>query len=73
METETAGGEKYVRLAGLKRARQLAGYSLVELQERSGVNESMISKLENLKRGAQGRTIRKLADALGVTPADLVG
>ena len=45
--------------------------SLRELEERSGVAFDNINKLENERRRAQPRTIRKLADALGVAPMDL--
>ncbi len=64
---------KGIMLPGLKRARERKGYSLGDLSERSGVDASMISKLENQRRGAQGRTVRKLANALGVETEDLVG
>jgi hypothetical protein len=37
------------------------------------VYQSTISDLENLRRGAQPRTARKLAEALGVTVKDLRG
>ena len=46
--------------------------TLRELEERSGVAYNTIWHLENGKRGAQPRTIRKLADALGVDPGELV-
>lgn len=59
-------------LPGLRRARERAGLSLRELSEIAGMDYSMISKLENQRRGAQGRNVRKLAEALGVAPADLV-
>lgn len=67
------GKEKYLRLTNLKHVRQLQGLSTKELGERAGIDQSMISKLENERQGAQGRTVRKLAEALGVTPADLAG
>ena len=73
MQHQTMGSEKYIHLNGLKRVRQIKGYSLMELAEKSGVDDSMISKLENLRRGAQPRTLRKLAEALGVEPDELVG
>lgn len=60
-------------LPGLKKARERKGYSLRDLEEVSGVDQAMISKLENLRRGAQGRTVRKLAAALGVSTEELVG
>ena len=43
-----------------------------ELEERSGVAYNTIWRLENGKTGAQPRTIRKLAVALGVEPEELV-
>jgi transcriptional regulator with XRE-family HTH domain len=38
----------------------------------SGVHRNIISKLENGRGGAYPETIRKLADALGVDPAELI-
>ena len=46
--------------------------TLRELEERSGVAYNTIWHLENGRRGAQPRTIRKLAVALGVNPEELV-
>jgi len=46
--------------------------SLRELGERSGVAFDNINKLENEKRRAQPRTLRKLAEALGVEPRELM-
>jgi transcriptional regulator with XRE-family HTH domain len=57
------------KLRELRRRRML---SLRELGERSGVAFDNINKLENEKRRAQPRTVRKLADALGVAPMDLM-
>ena len=57
------------RLRALRQQRVL---TLRELEERSGVAYNTIWHLENGKRGAQPRTIRKLADALGVDPEELV-
>ena len=57
------------RLRALRQQRVL---TLRELEERSGVAYNTIWHLENGKRGAQPRTIRKLADALGVAPEELV-
>ncbi len=57
------------RLRELRRQRVL---TLRELEERSGVAYNTIWRLENGKTGAQPRTIRKLAAALGVEPEELV-
>lgn len=46
--------------------------SLRELANRSGVAFDNINKLELGKRNAQPRTIRKLAEALGVEPHELM-
>jgi HTH-type transcriptional regulator, competence development regulator len=57
------------KLRALRRRRML---SLRELEQRSGVAFDNINKLENERRRAQPRTLRKLAQALGVEPHDLV-
>ena len=58
-----------VKLRGLRQQRVL---TLHELEEVSGVSYNTIWRLENSKTGAQPRTIRKLARALGVDPEELV-
>ena len=58
-----------VRLRRLRRERAL---SLRELGASSGVVFDTISKLETGKRSAQPRTIRRLAEALGVEPRELM-
>ncbi len=57
------------RLRELRRERVL---SMRELEELSGVSYNTIWRLETGKTGAQQRTIRKIAGALGVEPAELV-
>ena len=57
------------RLRGL---RQLRVLTLRELEEESGVSYNTIWRLENGYRQARPSTIRKLAAALGVAPAELV-
>ena len=57
------------RLRALRQQRVL---TLRELEERSGVAYNTIWHLENGKREAQPRTIRKLAEALRVDPEELV-
>lgn len=56
----------------LKELRQRRVLTLHELGERSGVSYNTVWRLENGKTGAQPRTIRKLAAALGVDPEELV-
>ena len=57
------------RLRELRRQKVL---SMRELEEMSGVSYNTIWRLETGKTGAQPRTIRRIADALGVDPAELV-
>ncbi|CAA9457194.1 MAG: hypothetical protein AVDCRST_MAG28-2635 [uncultured Rubrobacteraceae bacterium] len=56
----------------LRQLRQERALSLRELGERSGVAFDTINKLENEHRKAQPRTIRRLAEALGVEPKELM-
>ena len=57
------------RLRELRREQVL---SLRELEERSGVSYNTIWRIEDGRQGAHPRTLRKLAEALGVKPAELV-
>ena len=57
------------RLKALRHRRLL---TLRELEQRSGVAYNTIWHLENGKRGAQPRTLRKLARALDIEPEELV-
>ncbi len=56
----------------LKELRREQVLSLRDLEERSGVSYNTIWRIEDGRQGAQPRTIRKLAEALGVKPAKLV-
>ncbi len=58
-------------LPGLKRHRILAGLTQQELAERAGMSRRSISALENTKHPARPRTLKKLADTLGVRTQDL--
>lgn len=60
------------RLTQLKRIREQAGMSQVELAALAGVGHATVEVLETRPRSAQGQTVRKLAAALGVQPADLM-
>ena len=57
----------------LRQIRELAGYSQQELANKSGVSQHTISEIELGRRKPQGRTLRKLAEVLGVEVADLLG
>ena len=57
------------RLKELRRERVL---SLRELEEKSGVSYNTIWRIEDGRQGAHPKTVRKLADALGVDPSELL-
>lgn len=63
-----------VRLAGLKARRLEAELTQRELARLASTNQSTIYELEKkyTSRGAYMKTIRKLCQALGVSPADLI-
>ena len=66
--------ERFIEVDGakLRELRRRRMLSLRELEKRSGVAFDNINKLENEKRRAQPRTLRKLAEALGVEPHELM-
>jgi transcriptional regulator with XRE-family HTH domain len=55
----------------LRRWRKALFYSLAELAERSGVDESTIRRIEKGKHRANMTTLRKLAAGLGITQRHL--
>ncbi len=57
----------------LKELREARSYSLRELAEESGVSHQTIYRLEHGQGDAIPRTIRRLANALGVEPRELTG
>jgi transcriptional regulator with XRE-family HTH domain len=60
-------------LPGLATHRRRRGLTQRELGELAGVAHTTVQRLESLGRGAYPQTLRKLASALGVESADLVG
>jgi transcriptional regulator with XRE-family HTH domain len=61
-----------VNVQRLKELRRQKVLSMRELEEMSGVSYNTIYRLENGLTGAQPRTIRRIAEALGVEPAELI-
>ena len=57
----------------LKTLRRLRAMSQEELAKESGVGRATISRIERGETGAHGRTLRRLAKALGVGVEELVG
>jgi transcriptional regulator with XRE-family HTH domain len=55
----------------LKELRLDRAYSAQDLANRAGVNYRTILRLEHGESEAQPRTVRKLAEALGVEPREL--
>jgi predicted transcriptional regulator len=64
-----------VRIDGekLRRLRERRLWLIGDLAEKSGVHRNLISTYEHGKSGAHPDTIRKLANALGVDPTELLG
>ena len=67
-------GRKAINLGGLKARRLEAGLSQEELARMIGTNLTTIRELEKRRggRSAYAKTVRKLCQALGVRPADLI-
>ena len=58
--------------ARLRRLRRERALSQRDMTRMTGIAFDTISRLETGKQRAQPRTIRKLADALGVEPKELM-
>ncbi len=61
-----------LELRGLRRIRQAQLMSQADLAAKSGVAEPTISRIELGKERARYVTARKLAEALGVQPNELL-
>ncbi len=57
---------------GLRRIRQERFLSQKDVAELTGLARSTVAEIEITKRPARFSTIKRLAEALGVTPNDLV-
>ncbi len=58
--------------AQLKRARERALLTQEELAERAGIGTATLNRIERDRVEPHFRTIRKLAKALGMDPAELL-
>jgi len=56
----------------LRRLRREKALSQQDVERMTGVAQATLSDLEGGKRGARASTLRKLAEALGVEPKDLM-
>jgi transcriptional regulator with XRE-family HTH domain len=61
-----------VNVGKLKELRRLRAMSQQELADAAGVGRNTISRIEREETGAQGRTLRRVAEVLGVDVAQLV-
>jgi len=59
-------------LPALATHRRQQGLTQRQLGELAGVAHTTVQQLESLKRGAYPQTLRKLATALGIDPAELL-
>ncbi len=60
-------------LPRLREIRLERGYTVRGLAKDAGINPATVTAIENGRRGAQGSTMRALADTLGVETPELVG
>jgi transcriptional regulator with XRE-family HTH domain len=61
-----------MRLPRLRELRTRSFLTQAELAAKSGVSETTINRLEAGLHGARFSTIRKVAEALGVRPEELI-
>lgn len=62
-----------MELPNLRKVRERKLITQAELGARSGVAETTINRIENGRNEARISTVRKLAEALGVEPSELMG
>ena len=56
----------------LRKLRRERALSQQDLERGTGISQATLSDLEQGKRGARASTLRKLAEALGVEPRELI-
>ena len=61
-----------VNVKRLKELRKLRALSQQELAKAAGIGRATLSRIERGETGAHGRTLRRLAQALGVGVEELV-
>lgn len=59
-------------IPGLKRLRVQRDLTLAQLARKSGLHQDTVSRLENLRRGADLKTVYKLARVLGASYEEMV-
>ena len=65
---------RFIRVDGarLRRLRRERALSQQDVERITGLAQATLSDLEGGKRGARASTLRKLAEALGVEPKELM-
>ena len=58
--------------AKLRKLRRERALSQQDIERATGISQATLSDLEQGKRGARASTLRKLAEALGVEPRELM-
>ena len=58
--------------AKLRKLRRERALSQQDIERRTRISQATLSDLEQGKRGARASTLRKLAEALGVQPRELM-
>ena len=56
----------------LRKLRRERALSQQDIERGTGISQATLSDLEQGKRGARASTLRKLAEALGVEPRELM-
>ena len=69
--TPDAGQEMY-NFTVIRSLRKVAGLTISELSERSGISPAVISKLERNQSAAELKTLFRLSRAFGLTAAELL-
>ncbi len=57
---------------GLKEIRKAAGLTQEELAEKAGVSQAAVSRIEKMAESVTLRQLKQVAEALGVSPSDLL-
>ena len=71
-EGQRRAGGRGTLLPGLAAQRRRKAVTQRRLAELAGVAHTSVQQLESLRRGGYSRTIRRLANALGVEPEALM-
>ena len=72
--TITSMDSRFIKIDGteLRKLRRERALSQQDIEHRTGISQATLSDLEQGKRGARASTLRKLAEALGVEPRELM-